>query len=106
MSFLHPELFDGAIVVSGFPYYPMENTRENDMRNYIGSAKELSFLVIHGTDDHALDIKETDDFVSKLKEAGYNVIYERVPGGGHGDISVKPMIDRWLVEQFSTIRRG
>lgn len=100
MSFLHPELFDGAICVSGPPHPFNDSSEENDMRNHIGKGTNLRYLVIHGTEDRAVEIEATDKFIEKLKEAGYDVEYIRVPGGGHGNFSVKKMVRKWLKEHF------
>jgi len=100
MSFLHPELFDAAICVSGPPGPWRGDPQQNDMRNHIGKGKNLKYLVIHGTNDHAVDIKDTDDFMEKLKTDGYDVEYIRVDGGGHGNFSVKEMVMKWLEGKF------
>jgi predicted esterase len=106
MGFRHPELFDGAIVVAGYPHppWPPWNTEENDMRTYIGQAKELPFLVIHGPDDPQLSIKATDRFVAKLERSGYDVVYHRPEGGGHTNIRVESMVNQWLDERFGQTR--
>lgn len=96
MSFLHPELFDAAICVSGRPSSPRNSTPENDMRNHIGKGKNLKYLVIHGTDDRAVEIADTDAFIEQLKAAGYDIEYIRVDGGGHGNFEVKEMVQKWL----------
>jgi dipeptidyl aminopeptidase/acylaminoacyl peptidase len=54
------------------------------------------FLVIHGTDDLSLDISYTDKFVDRLKSLGYNIDYERVNGGGHGNFSSSKFVLDWL----------
>lgn len=100
LGFLHPDLFDGAVVVSGVPYNPRQNTAENDMRNRIGQAIELPFLVIHGTDDPVLAIETTDEFVARLQEAGYSIVYRRVSGGGHANFSVGGTVRTWLSENL------
>jgi predicted esterase len=107
MGFLHPELFDGAIVVAGYPHppWPPENTKENDMRTYIGQAKELPFLVIHGPNDPQLSIEATDRFVSKLEKEGYDVVYHRPEGGGHTNMDVTSIVNEWLDERFGQTRR-
>jgi len=97
MSFLHSELFDGAICIAGTPSHPGPDP-DDDMRRQIGKGKKLAYLVIHGTDDHAIDIKQTDEFVGMLEEAGYNVTYVRVPGGGHGNFDRGPTLEKWLKE--------
>lgn len=45
-------------------------------------------------------IKDTDDFMEKLKADGYDVEYIRVDSGGHGNFSVKKMVMKWLEEKF------
>ncbi|MGB2960481.1 MAG: hypothetical protein WBD30_16475 [Bacteroidota bacterium] len=97
MSFLHSELFDGAICIAGTPSHHGPDP-DDDMRTQIGKGKELAYLVIHGTDDHAVDIKQTDEFIGMLEEAGYHVTYVRVPGGGHGNFDPGPTLDKWLRE--------
>ena len=72
---------------------------KDDMRNFIGNGKNIEFLVIHGTEDRAVNIESTDDFMDKLKAAGYDLEYIRVEGGGHGDFNVKEMVMKWLSEK-------
>lgn len=100
MSFLHPELFDAAICVSGIPYPETDRTEDNDMRNHIGKGKDISYLVIHGTEDRAVEIEATDAFIDELKAAGYDVEYIRVDGGGHGNFDVTDMVQDWLKRRF------
>jgi predicted esterase len=100
MSFLYPELFDAAICVSGSPYAFVDNTTENDMRNHIGKGKDIEYLVIHGTEDRAVEIEATDAFIERLKEAGYDIEYIRVDGGGHGNFSVTEILQKWLKSRF------
>jgi hypothetical protein len=97
MSFLYPDLFEAAICIAGTPSARGPDPAD-DMRTHIGKGKDISYLVIHGTDDHALDIKPTDEFVGMLKEAGYNVTYVRVSGAGHGNFDPGPTLDKWLRE--------
>ena len=96
LSFLHAELFDKAICVSGPPSPWRGDPEKDDMRNFIGNGKNIEFLVIHGTEDRAVNIESTDDFMDKLKAAGYDLEYIRVEGGGHGDFNVKEMVMKWL----------
>ena len=98
-SFLHAELFDRAICISGPPTPWRGDPVKDDMRNFIGNGKNIEFLVIHGTEDRAVNIESTDDFMDKLKVAGYDLEYNRVEGGGHGDFNVKEMVVKWLSEK-------
>ena len=99
-AFLHPEAIDAAIVVSGYPKCPPFDTKENDMRNYIGRAMELPFLVIHGAEDPQLSVETTDGFVNRLARKGYAVRYEKIPSGGHTNIQVRSLVNAWLEETF------
>jgi predicted esterase len=98
-SFLHAELFDKAICISGPPSPWRGDPGKDDIRNFIGNGKNIEFLVIHGTEDRAVNIESTDDFMDKLKAAGYDLEYIRVEGGGHGDFNVKEMVMKWLSEK-------
>ena len=100
MSMLHPELFDAAVIISGTPVPPGRAEEDDDMRNHVGRGKELSYLVIHGTDDRALPVGDTDQFVGLLKEAGYDVRYIRVQGAGHGNMEFGEEFGRWMGEKF------
>ena len=46
------------------------------------------------------NIKYTDKFLNKLDESGYNIVYNRISDGGHGNFSVKDIIHNWLKKQF------
>ncbi|MBN2415287.1 dienelactone hydrolase family protein [bacterium] len=98
MTLLHPDLFDAAIVLSGFPYNPRVNTPQNDMNTHIGKGRHIHFLVIHGTEDRSLEIADTDHFVNRLVAAGYTIDYHRIEGAGHGDYfnRVPDIITAWL----------
>jgi predicted esterase/tetratricopeptide (TPR) repeat protein len=96
LVFFYPDLFDGVMILSGEPFNPRLNIPEYDMRNHIGRAKGLPYLVIHGTDDHSVDIRHTDEFVDVLKREGYDIEYVRVEGGGHGNIDFSRPITEWL----------
>lgn len=95
LSFRHPEYFNGVAVISGIPFI-RDGIPEHDMRNYVGNAKNLPYLVIHGTEDRAVNIGPTDDFVELLNKSGYEVEYIRVEGLGHGDIDTGPYVIEWL----------
>jgi predicted esterase/tetratricopeptide (TPR) repeat protein len=100
MTLLHPDLFDGAICVSGGTSAWVGNREQTDVRGHIAEGSKLKYLVIHGTEDRALPIADTDSLVSTLKDKGYDVTYIRVPGGGHGDFSTRDMVKEWLKDTF------
>ena len=93
---LYPELFDFGIVISGIPFNLREEKSEYDLNNFINNKTRIPFLIAHGTDDHSLDIKYTDSFVEKLKKAGYDIQYVKIPGGGHGNFNSYEFILDWL----------
>ena len=53
---------------------------------------------MHGTDDHAVAIEPTDEFIEVLKNEGYKVEYPRVEGGGHGNFSFDKELISWLMK--------
>jgi dipeptidyl aminopeptidase/acylaminoacyl peptidase len=40
-------------------------------------------LAIHGTDDNAVPVSQTDDFVAAIRQLGGSVEYLRFPNEGH-----------------------
>ncbi|NHJ33066.1 MAG: hypothetical protein FK732_09390, partial [Asgard group archaeon] len=94
MTLKHPELFDGAFIAAGFPKFGSKE--EDDMTNFIGEAQNVEFYVIHGTADRSVSIKSTDEYIEKLKKAGYSVQYERIEGKDHGNLSIEKYIIQWL----------
>ena len=101
MTVLHPELSDAAIVVAGRPDH-ITRSIEKDMRYHVGSARELSLLVVHGTEDRSRPIEPRDDFVAEIVEAEYNVSCERVPGAGHMDVfpAIRRLGHQWIENSF------
>ncbi|MGE5682617.1 MAG: TPR end-of-group domain-containing protein [Bacillota bacterium] len=101
MSFMHPEMFDGAVVISGIPFNLVNNTRENNLKEIFRDLqtekiRKIPFLVIHGTEDHSLLINYTDDFIEELKRENCSVQYIRVPGGGHGNFKSMDKVREWF----------
>jgi predicted esterase/uncharacterized protein YlaN (UPF0358 family) len=96
MTFLHPELFDGAIIAAGFPHF--DGKAENDMRNFIGKSKNIDYLVIHGTADRSVSIKDTDAFIEKLKDENYSIEYHRLEGMDHGNLDFGDIVAKWLIK--------
>lgn len=94
MTLKHPELFDGAFIAAGFPNFG--TNEDDDMRNHIGKTNDIEFFVIHGTADRSVSIKSTDEFIEKLKKAGYSVRYERIEGEDHGNLSTEKYVPQWL----------
>jgi acetyl esterase/lipase len=48
------------------------------------SADDPPFLVVHGTQDNTVPIKQAELFEVALKKSGVDVTYIRMEGGGHG----------------------
>lgn len=96
MAFLHSGLFEGAMIISGTPIPGRNAIPENRMTELVGHGKDIRYLVIHGTDDRAVPIEETDAFVDELLQHGYRIEYHRVKGGGHGNFSTQEKVMDWL----------
>jgi pimeloyl-ACP methyl ester carboxylesterase len=94
----YPQLFNAGIVISGIPFNLRDNIPENDMNNFVNNSYKVPFLVVHGTDDHSLDISYTNSFVQKLQKLNYNIDYFSVEGGGHGNFSSTKYVLDWLAK--------
>ncbi|MBD3375878.1 prolyl oligopeptidase family serine peptidase [candidate division KSB1 bacterium] len=73
--------------------------QENRMTSYIDQGIQLRYLVIHGTKDRAVPIRETDAFIDTLQQHGYRIEYHRVKGGGHGNFSTQERVLEWLKQK-------
>lgn len=100
MSLLHPEFFDLAVCASGSPVPFIGDEKNYNMNNFIGRGKNISFLVMHGTEDNAIKINNVDNFVRKLKENNYDIEYVRIKGAGHGNYKSKVLVNTWLVKKL------
>ncbi len=98
LTFKYPEYFDKAIIIAGYAFKKDRNIPEDDMRNFIGKSKDIDYFVMHGTDDHAVAIGPTDEFIEVLIKECYNVEYIRVEGGGHGNFSFDKELVSWLMK--------
>ncbi len=98
LTFKYPEYFDKAIIIAGYAFKRGRNNAEDDMRNFVGKSKDIAYFVMHGTDDHAVAIEPTDEFIEVLKNEGYNVEYTRVEGGGHGNFSFDKELISWFMK--------
>ena len=97
IPFFHPGVFDGAIVNGGGPYFAPSGRPETSVEPLAGkAAKETPFLVLHGTADRSVPIGPTDAWVAKLKTLGYDIVYVRREGGGHGDFDARAEIRAWF----------
>ena len=97
IPFRHPGVFDGAIVNGGGPYFAGSGRPETSIEPLAGkAAKGTPFLVLHGTADRSVPIGPTDAWVAKLKGLGYDIVYVRREGGGHGDFDARAEIRAWF----------
>lgn len=94
MSLKHPELFEAAAIIAGFPYFGSKP--ENDMRNFIEKPNNLNYLVVHSDSDRSVSIEETDEFIEKLKANKFTVHYERLTGMDHGNMDFGEIFAKWL----------
>ena len=96
LSLKHPELFESAIIAAGAPYF--DGKKENDMRNFIDKPNKIDYLVIHSDDDRSVPIGRTDEFVEKLKDKGFSLVYERLTGVDHGNMDIGEIVGKWLAK--------
>jgi len=96
LTFLYPDIFEAAIIGSG----TLNNRRyaepEYDIRNQKRDTKYIPYLVIHGTEDRAVPFKPVEEFVTKLKEVGYNITFKVLEGAGHGGYDPSQAILEWM----------
>ena len=93
---LYPDMFDAGIVISGIPFNYVNEKPEYDMSKFFNHERAIPFLVIHGTEDHSLDISHTENFVEKLKASGYKIDFIKIEGGGHGNYNSTSLVSDWL----------
>ncbi len=84
--------------------------RESSVDTYI-SADDPPFLLVHGDNDRAVSFEHSVIMDRKLKEAGVEVKFIKMPGGGHGgSISAGPNPTDYvgaMIEWFDRhLRRG
>lgn len=99
LTFLYPESFDIAIIGSGSPKHPWKDGPEMDIRPLRTNAKHINYLVLHGTEDRAVPIESTREFVELLQEEGFKVTFEEFEGAGHGNYDPGEVIVKWLKKQ-------
>ncbi|MHA1199390.1 MAG: prolyl oligopeptidase family serine peptidase [Candidatus Heimdallarchaeaceae archaeon] len=100
LTFLYPESFDRAIIGSGSPKNPWKDDPNMDVRPMRTNAKHIDYLVLHGTEDRAVPIESTKEFVELLQEEGFNVTFEVFEGAGHGNYDSSEVIVKWLKKQI------
>lgn len=67
------------------------------------------FLIMHGTDDKTVNIRQAELLNAKAKEAGINVTFVKIEGGGHGfggeevNARVKAFLDKHLRGKDATV---
>jgi predicted peptidase len=73
MAIQFPDKFAALAVVCGMAPVPYAHWLN----------KEMPIWVFHGEDDEVIPVSESDAMVSKLKEMGFQVKYDRYEGVGH-----------------------
>lgn len=96
LTFLYPDLFEGAIVGSGSPYYTWEEKPEWDVRPLRKNARHIPYFILHGTEDRAIPFEATKDFVEQLQEEGFDVTFKVYVGAGHGNYKPEEAVKNWL----------
>lgn len=64
------------------------------------SDKAPPFLIIHGTKDSTVPVKNGDDLNAALKKSGTDVTYMRIAGAGHGVVGQKSEQTFPAIEKF------
>lgn len=95
-TFLHPDFFDAAIVGSGSPKSPWRDKPEMDVRPLIENAQHIPYLVMHGTEDRAVDFAIAKEFADQLAAEGFNIEFQAFEGAGHGNYDPKDVIIEWM----------
>lgn len=97
----YPDRFSGTVVWGAPVAGPWVSGTSHDPLPLFGRAQNHPFLVIHGYKDPVVPIAPVDDWVKKLKKAGYNVDTYFYREGGHNDFPGKVALHRWW-KQFRT----
>jgi predicted esterase len=95
-----PDMFDAGLVISGIPRNKWTESDEDNALNFLPEKCKTKYLVVHGTDDHSLDINETDRFVERLKSKGFSIDYHRIDGAGHGNYNFAKILENWIKENL------
>jgi dienelactone hydrolase len=93
LGLAHPDLFAAAIVYAGWPQaaWPSYGTvvagdvpaPPYDMTDYAENARNLPFLVIHGTNDEILPVNDSIAMLETLDNLGYEYRFQLYPGAHH-----------------------
>jgi dipeptidyl aminopeptidase/acylaminoacyl peptidase len=67
------------------------------------------FLIVHGTDDRTVSIKQAERLHAAQKEAGLDTTFVKIEGGGHGiggaeiETRVRAFFDKHLLGKDATV---
>lgn len=93
LGLLYPDLFAAAIVYAGWPQseWPAYGTvidgavppPDYDLTHFAGNARNLPFLVLHGTNDEILPVNNSLALLDRLDELEYEHRVQLYPGEHH-----------------------
>ena len=95
-TFMHPNLFDSAIIGSGALQSPWSDKPELDVRPLRHKARHISYLIMHGTEDRAVDFEIAKEFAELLQTEGFNITFKWFEGAGHANYNPKEAIIEWI----------
>ncbi|MBN1969188.1 MAG: prolyl oligopeptidase family serine peptidase [Candidatus Delongbacteria bacterium] len=96
LAFNHSELFNGAIINSGPIKAPFTDNTDIDIKSLNNEAKNIPYLVMHGTEDRAINFIAIKKFVDQLKKQEYAIEFKVFDGAGHGNFDPKNVIKEWI----------
>jgi len=88
-------------VISGIPCLPFAGEDFNLEYNfnpldYLGAAKKLPILVIHGAEDEIVPVKPVAELIATLQEQGARLVYKEIANGAHGNFGWVADLAAWL----------
>jgi pimeloyl-ACP methyl ester carboxylesterase len=114
IAFHHPDRFASAISFFGDSKYdlttyvrsilPSEQAahRVNSL-DIVENARSLPLWLIHGEDDRTSPIRQSEILAAAMRQRGYGVRFDRVPGSGHAGALVARFLSE-VVDFASTAR--
>ncbi len=99
LSLLNPELFKAVVIQSGaISPPPYLNQKGENILDLLDRGKGLSFLIVHGAKDNAVDVENARKAVQKLKELKIKHKYIEVKDAFHTGYNKWDEIIDWIRE--------